>query len=137
MAGKLEFTQFDPLVAEKHSGLQGLKWEGNSIKRVENELNWIKSLTKSDITGIRIGYRNRISESAECVLTDPVGVVSKNSVGERKTELRSILCARVDARVVAYARVIDRTIPAKIVSTVRHANAPRYLHRKHNLGFRV
>ena len=39
VAGKLEFTQFDPLVAEKHSGLQGLKWEGNSIKHVENELN--------------------------------------------------------------------------------------------------
>ena len=36
VAGKLEFTQFDPLVAEKHSGLQGLSWEGNSIKRVEN-----------------------------------------------------------------------------------------------------
>ena len=46
VAGKLEFTQFDPLVAEKHSGLQGLKWEGDSIKRVENKLNWIKSLTK-------------------------------------------------------------------------------------------
>ena len=63
MAGKLEFTQFGPLVAEKHSGLQGLKWEGNSIKGVENEINWIKSLTKSDIIGIRIGYRNRTSES--------------------------------------------------------------------------
>ena len=63
VAGKLEFTQFAPLVAEKHSGLQGLKWEGNSIKHVENELNCIKSLTKSDIIGIRIGYRNRISES--------------------------------------------------------------------------
>ena len=63
MAGKLEFTQFDPLVAEKHSGLQGLKREGNSIKHVENELNWIKSLTKSDIIGIRIGYRKRVSES--------------------------------------------------------------------------
>ena len=63
MAGTLEFTQFDRLVADKHSGLQGLKWEGNSIKHVENELNWIKSLTKSDIIGIRIGYWNRISES--------------------------------------------------------------------------
>ena len=61
VAGKLEFTQFDPLVAEKHSGLQGLKWEGNSIKGVEDELNWIKSLTKSDIIGIWIGCR--ISES--------------------------------------------------------------------------
>ena len=49
VAGKLEFTQFDPLVAEKHSGLQELKREGNSITRVENELHWIKSLTKSDI----------------------------------------------------------------------------------------
>ena len=38
VAGKFEFTQFDPVVAEKHSGLQGLIWEGNSIKRVENEL---------------------------------------------------------------------------------------------------
>ena len=28
VTGELEFTQFDPLVAEKHSGLQGLKWEG-------------------------------------------------------------------------------------------------------------
>jgi hypothetical protein len=63
VAGKLEFTPFDPLVAEKHSGLQGLKWEGNSINHAENELNWIKSLTKSDIIGIRIGYWNRISES--------------------------------------------------------------------------
>ena len=53
VAGKLEFTQFDPVVAEKHSGLQGLKWGGNSIKRVENEPNWIKRLTKSDIIGIR------------------------------------------------------------------------------------
>ena len=63
MAGKLEFTQFDPVVAEKHSGLQWLKWEGNSIKRVEKESNWIKSLTKSDIIGIKIGlhaiYCNR------------------------------------------------------------------------------
>ena len=63
VAGKFEFTQFDPVVADKHSGLQGLTWEGNSIKRVENALNWINSLTKSDIIGIRIGYRNRISES--------------------------------------------------------------------------
>ena len=63
MAGKLEFTQFDPLVSEKHSRLQGLNWEGNSIKRVENVFNWIKILTKSDIIGTRIGYRNRISES--------------------------------------------------------------------------
>ena len=62
MARKLEFTQFDPLVAEKHSGLQGLKWEGNSIKRVDIELNWIKSLTKSDSIGIRIGYRSQISD---------------------------------------------------------------------------
>ena len=54
MVGKLEFTQFDPLVAEKHSGLQGLKWEGNSTKRVENELNWIKSLTRNDVTSIDI-----------------------------------------------------------------------------------
>ena len=46
MAGKLEFTQFDPVVAE-NSGSQGLKWEGNSIKRVENELNWIESSMKS------------------------------------------------------------------------------------------
>ena len=45
------------MVAEKHSGSQGLKWEGNSIKRVENELNWIKSLTKSDIIGVRIGLQ--------------------------------------------------------------------------------
>ena len=44
MAGKLEFTQFDLLVAEKHSGLPGLKWEGNSIKRTENELNWTTDL---------------------------------------------------------------------------------------------
>ena len=38
---------------------------GKSDKMYENELNWIKSLTKSDIIGIRIGYwnRNRISES--------------------------------------------------------------------------
>ena len=61
VAGKLEFT----LVAEKHSGLQGLEWEENSIKRVENELNWIKSFTKSDFIRIRsdigIGYQNRIS----------------------------------------------------------------------------
>ena len=35
VAGKLEFTQFDTVVAEKHLGLQGLKWEENSIKRVE------------------------------------------------------------------------------------------------------
>ena len=62
MAGKLEFTQFHPLVAEKHSGLQQLKCEGNSIKRVENELNWIKSLTKSDIIGIWIGCRISISD---------------------------------------------------------------------------
>ena len=54
VAGKLEFIQFDPVVAEKHSGLQGLKWEGNSINRGENELNWIESSTKSDIIGIRI-----------------------------------------------------------------------------------
>ena len=57
MAGKLEFTQFDPVVAEEHSGLQGLKRKGNSTKRVENELNWIKSLTKSDIIAIRIGLQ--------------------------------------------------------------------------------
>ena len=43
VAGKFEFTQFDPVVAEKHSGLQGLIWEENSIKRVEHALNWIKS----------------------------------------------------------------------------------------------
>ena len=55
MAGKREFTQCDTVVAERHSGLQGLKWEGNSIRHVENELNWIKSLTESDIIGIRIG----------------------------------------------------------------------------------
>ena len=38
VTGKLEFTQFDPLVAEKHSGLQGLKWEGRTywIKRIIN-----------------------------------------------------------------------------------------------------
>ena len=59
VAGQFEFTQFDPVVAEKHSGLQGFKWEGNSIKCVENELDWIKSLAKSDIIGIRY----RISES--------------------------------------------------------------------------
>ena len=56
-AGKLEFTQFDPVIAEKHSGLPGLKWEGNSMKRAENALNWIRSLTKSDIVGIRIGLQ--------------------------------------------------------------------------------
>ena len=27
-----EFTQFDTLVDEKHLGLQGLKWEGISIR---------------------------------------------------------------------------------------------------------
>ena len=57
MAGKLEFTQFDPVVAEKHSGLQGLKWEGNSIKRVENELSCFNFLTKSDVIRIRIGLQ--------------------------------------------------------------------------------
>ena len=36
VAGILEFTQADPVVAEKHSGLQGLKWEENTIKCVEN-----------------------------------------------------------------------------------------------------
>ena len=35
MAGKLLFTQFDPVVAEKRSGLQGLEWEENLIKRVK------------------------------------------------------------------------------------------------------
>ena len=60
VARKLEFTQFDPVVAEKHSGSQGLNWEGNSTKRVENELNWIKSLTKSDVIGIRIGLDSRV-----------------------------------------------------------------------------
>ena len=35
MAGKFEFTQFDPVVAEKHSGLQfdNSSWEENSIIR--------------------------------------------------------------------------------------------------------
>ena len=27
MTGKFDFTQFDPVVAEKHSGLQGPNWE--------------------------------------------------------------------------------------------------------------
>jgi len=57
VAGKLEFTQFDPVVAEKRSGLQGLKREGISIKRAGNKLNWIKILTKSDIIGIGIGLQ--------------------------------------------------------------------------------
>ena len=34
MAGKFEFTQFDPVVAEKHSDLQGPNWADNSIKRM-------------------------------------------------------------------------------------------------------
>ena len=81
VAGKLEFTQFDPLVAEKPSGLQGLKWEGNSIKHVENELSWIKSSTKSDIIRIRIGYRNRnrISESDSIAM----GRRFRNQIGYR------------------------------------------------------
>ena len=44
MAGKLEFTQYEPLVAEKHSGLQRLKCKGNSIntsgKRIEFDQNF-------------------------------------------------------------------------------------------------
>jgi len=31
MTGKLDFNQFDPVVAEKHSGLQGPTWEENSL----------------------------------------------------------------------------------------------------------
>jgi hypothetical protein len=33
VTGKFDFTQFDPVVAEKHSGLQGPNWEENSINR--------------------------------------------------------------------------------------------------------
>ena len=68
MAGKLEFTQFDPLVAEKHLGLQGLKWEGNSIKHVENELDqkfgeirYHRDQDRISESDIGIGYQNRIS----------------------------------------------------------------------------
>ena len=59
MTGKLEFTQFDPMVAETHSSLQGLKWEGNSIKRVEKRI-------KLDQKFDEVGYhrdQDRISES--------------------------------------------------------------------------
>jgi hypothetical protein len=41
--GKFEFTKFDPVDAEKHLGC------------LENALNWIKSLKKLDIKGIRVG----------------------------------------------------------------------------------
>ena len=32
VAGKLKFTQFDSVVSEQHSGLEGPNWEENSIK---------------------------------------------------------------------------------------------------------
>ena len=61
VAGKFEFTQFDPVVAdEKHSGLQGPKWEENSINRFYELEIWIKSLTKSGSLGIRIGLQRNL-----------------------------------------------------------------------------
>ena len=33
VTGKFDFTQFDPVVAKKHTGLQGPNWEENSINR--------------------------------------------------------------------------------------------------------
>ena len=57
VAGKLEFTQFDSVVAEQHSGLQGPNWEENPIKPFYAMENCIKSVTKSDIIGIRVGLQ--------------------------------------------------------------------------------
>ena len=101
VTGKLEFTQFDPLVAEKHLGLQGLKWEGYSIKRVENKLNWIISLTKPDIIGIRIGldysYRRFavIANSRPPTFSFAIGRRFRNQIGYRTRFLDSLYKVRV------------------------------------------
>ena len=45
VTGKSDFTQFDPLVAEKPSGLQGPNWEEISINRFW-QCNYCKSLIR-------------------------------------------------------------------------------------------